>query len=424
MVKVLVIGSGGREHALGWKLAQSKHVDEVLYAPGNAGTANEDKGRNIDIDGAKKENFPAIAKLIKKEQVELTIIGPENPLDDGIVDYLEEQGCLVFGPLARATKLESDKFYSYKVMEAAGILQAESVCCTSKEEAIEAIKELCTEKGIVLKAKGLAAGKGVVICDSQRDALEEIEHHHDKFGPEVVVAERLYGEEFSVFGLSDGENIAVIEMSFQDHKRLRDDDKGPNTGGMGAYGPAPVAPAEIVRKVAKEVMEPTIRQMKKQGDEYKGFVYAGLIMTEEGMKVIEFNARFGDPEAQPAMMMLKSDLYEAIMMALQGELDEIDLEFKPGASCCVVMASQGYPGNYEKGLELTGLDFNIPDVKVFHAGTKEKNGKVLTNGGRVLGVTGYSDKGIKEAIQAAYSGVEKIEGLFYRKDIGKRALQR
>ena len=426
--KVLIIGSGGREHALGWKIGQSDEVSEVIYAPGNAGT-EEEKGRNIYIDGSKKENFSMLLDFVNSENIDMIVVGPEIPLADGVVDYFNFRGYnRIFGPKQRASLLESDKFFSFDMMQQTKIPQADSIKCYSIDEAIRAINERTNERGIVIKAKGLTGGKGVIVCDSKERALAEIKDYAVQYGSEVLVAERLYGEEFSVFGISDGNRVLPLEISFQDHKTLLDEDKGPNTGGMGAYCPAPIASVDIVRNIADNVMTPIVRKMKEQGIEYKGFLYAGMIMTEKGLKVIEFNARFGDPECQPAMIMLKSDLYNLLSLSLDGKLDQVKMEFNPGAACCVVLASKGYPNSYKKRLIIDGLNEagRIDGVKVFHAGTQLDNEKIISSGGRVLGFTGYSSNGIAAAQKLAYKAISKIknsEEFHYRKDIANKALR-
>jgi len=428
MQKILIVGGGGREHSLGWKLSQSKEISEVLYAPGNAGT-KEEKGRNIPINSTKKENFPELLDLIKSENIDLTLIGPEAPLADGLMDYLNSSGYnRVFGPTKEATKLESDKFFSCDLMKKLNIPQAKSIKCYSTNEAIKAIHKLSTKEGIVLKARGLTGGKGVIVCDSKEQALVNIVNHAKKYGQDVLIAERLFGEEFSVFGISDGKKVLPLEISIQDHKPLLDKDKGPNTGGMGAYAPASVANVDMVKYIAENIMTPIVQTMANDGVPYKGLLYGGMIMTNEGPKVLEFNVRFGDPESQPAMMMIKSDLYEVLSLALEGNLYGANIEFKPGASCCVVLASKGYPKKYKKGLKVSGLKEanSIKNVKVFHAGTKTYKDSILTAGGRILGVTSYSPKGIKEAQKIAYKAVSKIKiegGFYYRKDIADKALK-
>lgn len=427
MKKVLIVGGGGREHALGWSLAQDSNI-EVIYAPGNAGTAQEEKGRNVSLDGSKKENFEAVHDLVRSENIDMVIVGPEQPLTEGLVDYLNSKGFFrVFGSTKAASQLESDKFFSYDLMQELGVPQANSIKCYTTDEAIRAINGHVTE-GIVIKARGLTGGKGVTVCDSKEKALNEIKQHAEKYGPEVLIAERLFGQEFSVFGISDGNKVYPLEISVQDHKPLLDGDKGPNTGGMGAYCPALIADASVVRNIAENIMTPIVQRMKEMGIEYKGFLYAGMIMTEQGPKVIEFNIRMGDPEAQPLMMMVKGDLYEYLSLAIDGKLNEINMDFNPGAACCVVLASQGYPGAYQKGLLISGLEeaSKMEGVKVFHAGTKSDNGQILATGGRVLGVTGYSPNGIAEAQKLAYAAASKINipgGFHYRKDIANKSLK-
>ncbi len=424
--KVLILGSGGREHALGWNLGKEKGV-EVYYAPGNGGTRQD--GINVSIDPTKTENFPAVLDYIEANSIDMVIVGPEDPLDKGIVDFLNIKGFnRVFGPTSAATRLESDKFYSHTIMEMLGIPQAYSVKCSSTAYALDVINRFPSE-GVVIKARGLTAGKGVTVCDTKKQALEEIDKHAEAYGQEVLIAERLVGEEFSIFAISDGKHVIPLGISLQDHKPRDDNDKGPNTGGMGAYGPAPIAPLDVVNHVANRIMAPIIRRMHEVGPEYKGFLYAGMMMTADGPKVIEFNARFGDPECQPAMMMLKNSLYEPISLALEGKLDEnFQFEFNPGAACCVVLASQGYPGKYEKGLQIIGLNeaAKVEGVKIFHAGTAEKDGQIVTAGGRVLGVTAYSPDGIREAQRLAYVAAELITtpGGFHRRgDIAEKAFK-
>jgi len=439
--KVLIIGNGGREHALGWKLRQSRFVREIWYSPGNAGTGEEDAVivRNTDFDGTEHENFDKVYDFIKREKIGMTIIGPEGPLvnkgdKEGIVDYLNVNGCnRVFGPTQSAVRLESDKFFSYRLMKELEIPQAEQVECYSTEQASRVIEDRFTEEGIVIKARGLAAGKGVSVCDTVDQAFRELERITSKYGSEVLIAERLFGEEFSLFGISDGEKVLPFKMAFQDYKRLKDNDEGPNTGGMGSYGPAPsrVALRMVIDHVFDKIMNPVVRRMKEKGCEYKGFLYAGMISTRQGPKVIEFNARFGDPEAQPAMMMLKTDLYEVVSAGVDGIQRGSHIEFNPGAACCVVMASPGYPGEYPKGFSISGLSEanGVEGVKVFHAGTYMDDAGILSSGGRVLGVTGYSDKGLSQAINAAYKGVGKIgiPGRCFdfdcRSDIGAKGLR-
>ncbi|MCB9640616.1 MAG: phosphoribosylamine--glycine ligase [Myxococcales bacterium] len=422
MAKVLIIGSGGREHALGWKMAQSGRVEEVLFAPGNGGT-NGGKFRNVGLDGTKQSAQEDVLALIEKEGIDLTIVGPEAPLMDGLVDFLHQKGVhRVFGPVQAAAALEGDKFFSYDLMKEAGVAQAEGRCCRSLEEAEAAIREMTTSQGIVLKARGLAAGKGVVVCKDTTQALQALPSLVEQFGPDILVSERLTGPEFSVFGLCDGARVIPWEMSFQDHKALLDDDQGPNTGGMGAFGPAPLAPAEMVHQVARDVMTPVVEAFARRGIPYTGFLYAGMMLTPEGPKALEFNVRFGDPECQPAMVMLESELYDILDAAVEGRLEQADVRFRAGAACCVVLAAQGYPNTVKKGQPIEGIEqaSEIAGVEVFHAGTRREGAEVLTSGGRVLGVTGYAAEGLVQARQLAYDACLRIstpDGFHYRRDI-------
>ncbi len=427
MKKILIVGNGGREHALGWKLGQSEEVSEVIFAPGNAGTS-EGKGRNLPIDGTKSTNFRKLTDLVFSENVDMVIVGSETSLAEGIVDYFNSKGYnRIFGPTKKATLLESDKFFSFDLMNSLKIPQAESIKCFTIQETIKAINEIGSERGVVIKARGLTGGKGVTVFDSKEEAIQGLASYDEKYGSEVLVAERLFGEEFSVFGISDGTKILPLEIPLQDHKPLLDGDKGPNTGGMGAYGPAPIASRETVRKISEEIMNPMISKMKSDGHEYKGFLYAGMIMTKQGPKVIEFNARFGDPECQPAMMLINEGLYESLSLALEGKLDQANITFNPGSSCCVVLASKGYPNSYEESFSISGLEKvdKMENIKVFHAGTKLRNERILTKGGRVLGVTSYSPQGIIGAQKLVYEAISKINipgGFHYRKDIADKAL--
>lgn len=446
-MKVGIIGGGGREHAMGWSIAQDPEVTEVIYFKGNPGTEQDEKGRNIDLDGTQKENFGKLADVVTKEDIGMLVVGPEQPLVDGIVNFFNERGYDgIFGPTSAASAIEADKFFSYDIMKKAGVFQADSILCTTTKQAEQALKKMTIFSdtgsgpfGVVIKARGLTGGKGVYVCDSKEEALASIKEHTKAYGSEVLIAERLFGQEFSVFGLSDGERVSPLEISVQDHKPLLDGDRGPNTGGMGAYCPAPIADAETVRMVADK-MTLIVQEMKKQGKEYKGFLYAAVIMTDTGPKILEYNARFGDPEAQPAVMMLKNGLYQPIKYALDGKLDEIDVKFKEGAACCVVMASNGYPDSgfakHVKGLRIGELDTaeKFYDVKVFHAGTAyDENKKIVVNGGRVTGITGYSADGIKTAQEKTYRAVQMIDKattkinnkrvFIYRNDIAEKAIR-
>ena len=427
MATVLVIGSGGREHALGWKLSQSPQVSRVLYAPGNGGTA-EGKGENLPFNGALRENFSKVRDTIEQENVALTVVGPEAPLAEGLVDYLHSYDITqVFGPSQEASLLEADKAYSFELMNELGLPQAQGTICETREEALNAIDEWLSPRGVVLKACGLAAGKGVVVADNKEEARRELDELFQRFGPKIMVCERLAGQEFSVFGISDGENVVPWPVSFQDHKRLMNQDRGPNTGGMGAYGPTPIAPLEMVQRINDEVMLPIVQAMKARKSPFVGFLYTGVMLTEDGPKILEFNVRFGDPECQPAMMLLKSDLYEVLQSALQGNLTTEQLVFHEGAACCVVLASNGYPGSYTKGLPISGLPATEADTfKVFHAGTSQAEGGLVTSGGRVLGVTALSEKGLSAAQQQVYEQIDNIQipgGFVYRTDIADKALK-
>lgn len=427
MAKVLVIGSGGREHALAWKLAQSSNVTEVLLAPGNGGTT-DGKMRNIPINGTDSSQFDAIAKCIQQEGISLTVVGPEAPLTEGLVDFLASHGIHhVFGPKSYPAQLESDKFFSYQIMDKLGIPQAQGVCCTTRAEAQTAIEQFAPQGGVVLKARGLAAGKGVVVCHDKAEADTALDALQMQFGDDIFVCEKLRGPEFSVFGICDGEHFASLHVAFQDHKARDNGDKGPNTGGMGAYGPTPIAPQERIADVSETVIAPLLRELHEQGHPFRGFLYVGCMLTKEGPKVLEFNVRFGDPECQPAMMLLEDDLYEILQQTCEGTMPSRPLAFRPGAACCVVLASQGYPGAYQKGLAIDGLvdAQSVDGVEVFHAGTKRtKTGDIVTSGGRVLGVTAYSANGLKDAQTAAYKAVSSLSiegGFHYRTDIAEKA---
>lgn len=422
MAKVLIIGSGGREHALGWKLAQSEQVSEVLFAAGNGGTMGG-KLRNLPLDGTKAIAQEEIARCIREEGIDLTLVGPEVPLMAGLVDFLHAQGIKrVFGPVQAAAALEGDKFFSFELMKEAGIPQAEGVCCRSQAEAEAAIRTHTTAGGIVLKVRGLAAGKGVVVCDDVTEAMAALPRLIASFGSDILVSERLSGPEFSIFGVCDGKRVIPWEMSFQDHKTLLDGDRGPNTGGMGAFGPSPVASLAMVHRIHQEVMTPVVEAFARRGIPYTGFLYAGMMLTPEGPKALEFNVRFGDPECQPAMVMLESDLYTLLDAAVEGRLVQAPMAFRAGAACCVVLAAQGYPEEVRKGQAIEGIDKaeDISGVTVFHAGTRREGEGFVTHGGRVLGVTGYAAAGLVQARQLAYDACAQIrteEGLVYRRDI-------
>ena len=425
-MKVLVVGGGGREHALAWKAAQSKQVDRVFVAPGNPGTSSEDKVSNVTINA---EDIQALKAFAEKEKIDLTIVGPENPLVDGIVDEFKQAGLACFGPSKDAAILEGSKSFSKEFLQRHNIPTAEYQVFTE----VNAAKAYIKEKGtpIVVKADGLAAGKGVIIASSEDEANVAIDDMlaGNKFGEaghRVVIEEFMQGEEASFIVMSDGENILPLASS-QDHKARDEGDKGPNTGGMGAYSPAPVVTDALHDRIMHEVIGPTVRGMAEEGREYIGFLYAGVMVTADGTpKVLEFNCRFGDPETQPIMMRLKSDLIELCQAALKGKLNEMSAEWDERAALGVVLASAGYPVSASKGDVISGLESNFPEcTKVFHAGTAEQDNDVVTAGGRVLCVTALGET-VLQAQQSVYQAVEKInwDGMFYRKDIGYRAIAR
>ena len=422
-MKVLIIGSGGREHALAWKLAQSSEVSKVYTAPGNPGTA--EVGENVDIQVHELEKLRDFALT---EGIELTVVGPEQPLTDGIVDVFAWRGLKAFGPDKKSAQLEGSKAFSKELMKKYNIPTADFGDFTDADAAKAYVKEVGAP--IVVKADGLAAGKGVIICQTTEEANSAIDtimtdRAFGEAGSKVVIEEFLTGEEASYIAITDGVTVLPFAPS-QDHKAAYDGDKGPNTGGMGAYSPAPIVTPELEKEVMETIMVPTVKAMEAEGLLYRGFLYAGLMIKDGRPKVLEFNCRFGDPECQPILSRLKSDLLPVLNAAADGELHQVKLDWDPRPAVCVVMASEGYPGSYEKGRTISGIaDADAVDgVKVFHAGTAEKDGEVVNSGGRVLGVTALGDD-IEGAIATAYEGVSKIsfEGAFYRTDIGAKALK-
>ncbi len=422
-MKVLIIGSGGREHALAWKMAQSDKCDALFIAPGNAGTAGV--GTNVDISS---DDIDELARFAKREQIDLTVVGPEAPLVAGIVDRFHDDGLRVFGPRARAAQLEGSKVFSKDLMRRHGIPSADYGTFEDAPKAIEHIRAIGGP--MVIKADGLAAGKGVIVCESEDEAVAAVEQimtekAFGEAGAKIVVEEKLVGEEASILALTDGKTIAPLASS-QDHKPMCDGDTGPNTGGMGAYSPAPVVTDEILDKVVSQILVPTVHAMNKEGCPFAGVLYAGIMIDKGEPKVLEFNVRFGDPETQPILSRLDSDLVEVLTACADGRLADCDLSWKEDAAVCVVMASGGYPGSYEKGKAITGIDDAeaMGDATVFHAGTAMSGGNLVTAGGRVLGVTALGG-GIQDAIDAAYAAVGKIQfdGAYYRNDIGAKALR-
>ncbi len=423
-MRILVVGGGGREHALCWKFAQSPLVEKVFCAPGNAGIAEDAECVPLAVN-----DFEGLARFAKEQEITFTIVGPEDPLAQGIVDYFNERGLKIFGPRAQAAQIEGSKVFAKRLMAKYGIPTAAFEVFEDPQEA----KRYVEEKGapIVVKADGLAAGKGVMVCRSVEEAKAAVDKIMVKkafgeAGKRVVIEECLVGEEASFMVLTDGKTILPLPSS-QDHKPLLDNDQGPNTGGMGAYSPAPVVTPALAQEIMETIMEPVIRALAQEGIPYQGVLYAGLMIVEGKPYVLEFNCRFGDPECQPLMMRIKSDLAALIKAALEGDLAGKSLEIDEKAAVCVVMASQGYPGKYEKGKVIHGLEeaARLPGVKIFHAGTARKDGRYVTNGGRVLGVTALGED-IPEAIDRAYEAVEKIswQGVHYRRDIGAKALKR
>lgn len=423
---VLVIGSGGREHALGWKLSQSSHVKKVYHAPGNGGTSENIEVRHNDIEGLVK-----VAKKLGSDC--LTVVGPEESLSLGIVDAFSKEGLRIFGPTRQAAMLESSKVFAKEFMKSAGIPTAAFATFSDSEKTKEYITR--QNKPMVIKADGLAAGKGVIVCDTPAQALEAIDKimvgkEFGTAGANVVVEDRLVGEEASFIAICDGKDIMALASS-QDHKRVFDGDKGPNTGGMGAYSPAPVVDGKLHDKIVERVMQPAVKKMRERGTSFVGFLYAGIMVDEKTGEpsVLEFNARMGDPECQPIMMRMKSDLYEYIEAAIAGRLGSMPaIQWHDQTAVCVVMASRGYPGSYKKGETIEGLgsDFG-PDTMVFHAGTaRDSEGNAVTAGGRVLGVTSLGPDA-RHAIDSAYSAVRKIRwgenGHYYRTDIARRAIR-
>ena len=425
-MKVLIVGGGGREHALAWKAAQSEKVEKVFVAPGNAGTAREAKMENININA---DDVNALKDFALQNKIELTIVGPEAPLVIGIVDDFQSAGLKIFGPSKGAAQLEGSKAFTKDFLARHKIPTAAYGNFTNVDEAIAYIKQQGAP--IVIKADGLAAGKGVILAQTEAEAIAAVEdmlsgNAFGDAGARVVVEEFLQGEEASFICMIDGKNILPMATS-QDHKARDNGDKGPNTGGMGAYSPAPVVTAEIHQKVIDEVIRPTVDGMAAEGNEYTGFLYAGLMIDEQGnSKVLEYNVRFGDPETQPIMLRMKSDLAELCLAATEGKLDQQQTEWDERCSLGVVLAAGGYPESYHKGDVISGLDgLDTATTKVFHAGTTEKDGQVVTQGGRVLCACALGNT-VAEAQQSAYELVNKIkwDNVYFRTDIGYRAINR
>ncbi len=425
-MKILVIGGGGREHALAWKLAQSPRVTEVLVAPGNAGTALEPRCRNVDVSAT---DIEALLALVRDEGVDLTVVGPEAPLVAGVVDRFREAGLRVFGPTAAAAQLEGSKSFAKDFLARHGIPTAHYAVHTQLDEALAYVRRMGAP--IVVKADGLAAGKGVVVAMTLGEAEAALHDMlgglaSDDSGARVVIEEFLDGEEASFISIVDGANALPMATS-QDHKRVFDGDRGPNTGGMGAYSPAPVVTPEVHARVMREIVEPTVRGMIADGVPFTGFLYAGLMIDDAGApKVIEFNVRFGDPETQPVMLRLQSDLLELIEAAIDARLHEVEAQWDPRPALGVVMAAENYPGSPRTGDPVSAWDVpQLEGTKIFHAGTRLADGQVVTTGGRVLCVCALGDS-VADAQARAYAEVAGISwhGEFHRHDIGWRAIER
>jgi len=424
-MNVLIIGNGGREHALAWKIAQSPKAGRVFCAPGNTGTALV--AQNVNIAAT---DFPKLIKFAKDNEGRLTIVGPEVPLVMGITDAFLKAGLKVFGPSQAAAELEGSKVFCKDLLRNADVPTADYRVFKSVDRALTFLRDR-EDVPVVVKADGLAAGKGVIVCSGRAEALEAVERigknmEFGDAGKQIVIEERLDGREVSVLALTDGQTIVTLPPA-QDHKRAHDGDTGPNTGGMGAYSPAPIVDSELIRWIEAHVLVPTVHAMKRARRPFRGVLYAGLMITNQGPKVLEYNVRFGDPECQPLMLRLKSDLLELLLAVAEGKLDEIEPpEWDERPAVCVVMASEGYPGNYAKGKLIRGLDeaAKVPDCQVFHAGTAAgPDGQVLTDGGRVLGVTALGNS-IPAAKLQAYTAVKAIrwDGAWCRKDISDKAM--
>ena len=421
---VLLIGSGGREHAIAWKLRQSKRLGKLYIAPGNAGTAQ--CGQNVDIPD---HDTAALVAFAKEKKIGLAIVGPEEPLANGLADTMEAAGIKAFGPSAGAALLEADKAFAKQLMRSAALSTAEGRIFDRFSDAKAYIAS--RDEPVVIKAAGLAKGKGVMVCDDPAEgilAAERImvDRIFGAAGDRVVVEDKLLGEEASILAFVDGHNIYVMESS-QDHKPIGDGDTGPNTGGMGAYSPAPIITESMMSRITREILVPVVDAMNRNRTPYKGVLYAGLMITSGGPRVLEFNVRFGDPETQPILMRLQSDLLEVCLAGCDGRLGEVHLKWDPRPAVCVVMASGGYPGDYEKGRVITGLEeaSELDGVVVFHAGTKQRDGDIVTNGGRVLGVTALGAD-IAAAKARAYEAVDRVrfDGAYCRRDIADKAIQR
>ena len=421
-MRVLVIGGGGREHALCWKLSQSKRVEKIYCVPGNAGIEEIAQCENIPYE----EDFSALTEFVRKEKINFTIVGPEVPLVNGIVDFFQKRKLKIFGPSKKASTLEGSKVFAKRFMEKYRIPTAKFDIFSDFDKAARYIQNQSSPQ--VVKVDGLAAGKGSLVTNTKEEAIEAArkvlkDGAFGEAGRKIVIEEKLKGEEISFFVLTDGKTVKPL-VSSQDHKSIYEGDKGPNTGGMGAYSPAPLSPF-LYKKIMAKIILPTLRGMKRERKPYKGVLYVGLMIRAEEPKVLEFNARFGDPETQVTLPRLYNDLFEVLLATSEGNLDRITLNWRPQAATCVILASKGYPGKYEKGKLIKGLKdlVKFKSIFPFYAGVKKEDGNLLTSGGRVVGITALA-KDLKESIRQAYRGVKKVyfEGMYYRGDIGEKGL--
>jgi phosphoribosylamine--glycine ligase len=424
-MNVALIGSGGREHALALKIKESSKLSTLFILPGNPGTTTFGENVSINISDQKK-----IVEFCKEKKIDLVVIGPEQPLVEGLANVLRKNRINVFGPNKEAAEIESSKYFAKHIMKESGVPTAKYLPFTSNmfDRANDYLKS--KKYPCVIKADGLAAGKGVFVCDDQKDAVEALNNiFKDKVfgesGEKVLIEEFLEGQEASVFAICDGNDCICLPAS-QDHKRIGDNDTGKNTGGMGAYAPAPIVTSQMLEQIKNKIMYPVLNTLQKNNRKFIGCLYAGLMITEEGSKVIEFNCRFGDPETQVVLPIIKGDFLELLYSAAIGKLNKNDVEYNGGCSVCVVAASGGYPDSYEKGFEISGLDEVATDIIVYHAGTIEENGKILTNGGRVLGLTSFLPEfNLMLAKDKAYQAMEMIsfKNIYFRKDISDKALR-
>jgi phosphoribosylamine--glycine ligase len=426
MISVLLIGSGGREHALAYKIAQSRSLKKLFIMPGNPGTKK--LGQNINLD---PDNKPDVLNFCKEKEIDLVVIGPEKPLVDGLADVLRKNNFAVFGPDRAAAAIEGSKSFAKGLMKKYRIPTADyhEFSDTQFPEAVDLLNT--SNFPLVIKADGLAAGKGVIICSNQGEAETALIQifKEKKFGPageKIIIEEFLEGEEASIFAITDGENFLCLPPA-QDHKRIGDNDTGKNTGGMGAYAPAPLVTDQVLEKIKTDVISPTLQALKFEGKKFNGCLYCGLMITKDGPKVVEFNCRFGDPETQAVLLLLEGDFLELLHSTALGKINIDSVHYSGGASVCVVAASKGYPDDYQKGFEISGLDqIRNNEVIIFHAGTKEANDKIVTNGGRVIGVTSFvSRNDLKLAKEKSYQALDKINytGIYFRKDIADKALR-